>query len=177
MRAAIEFLRSIGIRCEQVEGATGFLPGVAIMEGGLLIDPHAHVSNVLHEGAHLAILPSGARAMASGDIGSACQAALNAVAHLHPDDPAYRAAIQTSDPEATAWAYAAGVALGIPMDQVIRDQDYEGTGDSQRLLLKMNRHSGIHGLQHGGFCAARPGPYAEMIGLPVFPKLARWLQV
>jgi hypothetical protein len=76
-----------------------------------------------------------------------------------PDSPAARAAMQCGDPEVTAWAWAAGVHLGLDPKIVIKDEQYDGTGASLRLGLRSNAYFGINGLAASGFCAVRPGPY------------------
>ena len=55
--AAVRFLESIGLPCRREPGAAGFLPGLDIRDGVLVYDPQVPVSNLLHEAAHLALLP------------------------------------------------------------------------------------------------------------------------
>ncbi len=83
-----------------------------------------------------------------------------------------RAALQCSDPEATAWAWAAGKHLGIPEDEIILDSEYGNDGAGIRLALSLRSYPGINGLAHAGFCAVRDG----VAPLPVFPALAHWTQ-
>lgn len=90
---------------------------------------------------------------------------------LHPDAPLYRAVIQCSDPEATAWAWAAGVSLGLPDREIIRDDECDGEGADIGLALQMNAYIGIHGLAHAGICAIRKrGDQAA------WPQLNFWTQ-
>ncbi|MNG07217.1 hypothetical protein D3C84_905070 [compost metagenome] len=93
---------------------------------------------------------------------------------LPPDHPKVRAALQCSDPEATAWAWAAGLALDIPHELIVMDAEYDGTGADIRMSLSMRAYVGINGLQHAGFTAARE--QYTWLGLPTYPLMAFWLQ-
>lgn len=53
----VEFLRDIGLSVAELRGASGFIEHVEIAQGGLLVDPQASASNLLHESGHLAIVP------------------------------------------------------------------------------------------------------------------------
>lgn len=91
--------------------------------------------------------------------------------NLHPDAPLYRTVIQCSDPEATAWAWSAGIALGVAHEAIIQDDEYDGEGAGIRLALQLHAYIGIHGLAHAGFCAVRAGRER-----PAWPELAYWTQ-
>lgn len=173
----MEFLSGIGLQCTYTPSATGFAPGIQIVDGELRVGDQASISWLLHEAGHLATLPGDVRHLASGNIAPAQVAALNAVEDCDPDEPRAIAAMQCSDMEATAWAWAAGVHLGLPSDEVIRDEDYGQSGSDIRLMLSQRAYAGINGLARAGFCASRPGAYAAARNLPVYPQLARWLQV
>jgi len=173
----VRFLNQIGIDASIESGACGFLEKVRIANGGLKIDPQCSASNVLHEAGHLAVLPAKIRASANGDLdGLEDLLAGDITSANDPDALEVRAAINCSDPEATAWAWAAGVHLGLSPDAIIRDEEYGGDGASIRLALEHRMYAGIHGLSHGGLCVVRPGPLEQIRGLPAYPKLARWLQ-
>jgi len=175
----VEFLREIGLGVHFRRGASGFCPGVDISNGQLMIDPEvAYASVVLHEAGHLAIVPDRYRSLLQSNVDEGVNAMLEEVCSmgLPPDHPLYRAAIQTSDPEATAWAWAAGTHLGLPGPEIIRDDEYDGGGAEIRLMLAAGRYLGIHGLAHAGFCHV-PSYMARANGIEaVFPRLRRWLQ-
>lgn len=174
---AVEFLTIIGLAWRWVPGAKGFIDGVRVVDGGLFIDPTARVSNVLHEAGHLAILPGRFRRLATDDLEWAHQVMGELTDFSDPDAPAARSSIQCGDPEATAWAWAAGLAAGIPCERIIRDDEYDGTGRLIRLQLGARAYAGINGLASGGFCVVRPGRLAEIRQLPPYPALVRWLQL
>jgi len=172
---AVHFLRDIGLSVDIVPGATGFVEHVVITAGGLQVDPRAPASGILHDAAHIALIPSRFRSYMSGDLGAGMKRAfeeLNSM-DLDPDSPLERAMVQSSDTEATAWAWAAGQAVGIPDEKIILDAEYEGGGAWIRTCLAARSYVGINGLQHAGFCVIRATPYRA---LPVYPKLAFWLQ-
>ena len=172
---AASFLRAIGIPCEEAPGARGFLEGVRVKDGSLLYDPACLVSNLLHEAGHVATVPVAWRHLLSDDVAvghRAMFADLERMELLDPDGPLVRAALQCSDPEATAWAWAAGKHLGIPEDEIILDSEYGNDGAGIRLALSLRSYPGINGLAHAGFCAVRAGGAP----LPVFPALAHSTQ-
>ncbi len=170
------FLREIGIPCEIEHGARGFLEGVRIEAGVLFVDPACSLSTLLHEAGHLAIVPVRYRHWMSGNLHAGMRRMLHDVQtkDIEPDSLLYRAVIQCSDPEATAWAWAAGRHLGIPPEIIIADQDYDKCGDSVRLGLETRHYLGINGLQHAGFCVARANAYRPEQA--VFPQLNFWTQ-
>lgn len=173
---AIDFLNSIGLKTTVVEGASGFVPHCRINEGALEVDHHCPVSDLLHEAGHLAPCPAQYRHLFSGNVGRGQKALMNAVSgfSLPPDHSLSRAALQTGEPEATAWSWCAGLYLGVPTELIILDSDFNGDGEVERLRLLANSHYGIQGLQHAGFCRAKES--APRKDLPVFPSLAFWLQ-
>ena len=176
LERCLAFFRAIGLPWAWKRGAKGFLDGVEVEQGALLVDPCASASNILHEAGHLAILPGRFRRNASGDLSAAMERMFGEVDFSDPDSGIARAAIQCGDAEATAWAWAVGVYLGLPPKTIIKDAEYDGTGAFLRTSLRVGAYAGINGLSHAGFCAVRPGIYATARGLPVYPQLAMWLQ-
>jgi hypothetical protein len=88
------FLASIGLETAPVvRPEAGFLDGLMISHGVLLIDEVrlAYPGDLLHEGGHLAVIPSAQRKLLYGNAGS---------------DPGEEMA-------AIAWSYAAALYLGI----------------------------------------------------------------
>lgn len=120
----LSFLDRIGIPYRLQEGCTGFLDKVRIQRGALLVDPTCPVSNVLHEAGHLAILPDQYRSRAGRNVDVVVKRMRLAAAA----DPAghwnTRVDLTLSDAEATAWAWAAGLAIGVPIEQIVLDSDH-----------------------------------------------------
>lgn len=173
LNCVVEFLREIGIAVAYEPGARGFVDGVRIERGGLAVDRRCRISSLLHEGAHCAITPRRFRHLMNGNLHAGRREMYRQLEamQIYPDALLYRAAIQNSDAEATAWAYAAGRRLGLSADRIIGDDEYDGEGRSIRLALSVNAHPGIKGLARAGFCALRQGGR-----LPLWPELAFWTQ-
>lgn len=166
-RATLDWLQAHGFEIHETKAITGtFIPHIRIHAGTLQIDADAAVSDILHEAGHLAILPGDIRPMATGDIEDAIAEIMDRVtAVIEPDTPFSRALVQASDPEATAWAWAAGTAIGLEPGEIIDDGDYEGQGASIRAALMANMYPGIHGLHHAGMTIRKE-----------YPSMLRWLQ-
>lgn len=172
---AADFLDSIGIACDWAVSAKGFLDGVRIRQGRLVVAPTAAVGDLLHEAGHLACLPGRWRPLADDNIDAVVSLMLEAVDFSDPDRGEARAALQCGDAEATAWAWAVGEHLGLKPEEVVRDGDYGGTGDEVRSCLQARMYLGINGLASAGFCVVRPN-LERLYGRPAYPKLAMWLQ-
>lgn len=169
----MDFLNGIGIAARYESGANGFSDGCRIGRGTLAVDPACRISTLLHEAGHLAITPRCFRSWMDGNLFAGQRAMLDAVcdARHDPDDPLYRAVIQCSDPEATAWTWAAGAALGVPGEEIVRSDEYGGEGDTIRLALEMRAYIGVHGLAHAGFCSIR-----DRGSVAGWPHLHFWTQ-
>lgn len=172
LERTLAFLRSISIDCAVDNRATGFLRGVRIVSGALQVSTTAALEDVLHEAGHLAVLPAPFRHLANDDLEGVCK-------HMSDfldtdgcdiDSPLMRAMLQSGEAEATAWAWAAGMHLGLPAEIVISDTSYGGSGTNIRAGLALGRYLGVNGLWHSGMCAApnQPGPH--------FPHLLQWTQ-
>lgn len=183
LQRVMVFLDHIGLTAVLGSPAPGsFTSGVEIRDGALVVSPLALCSSVLHEAAHLALLPRRWRHQASGDVAAVIEQMYEQERPYmlaDPDSARSRALLNCSDQEATAWAWAAGRHLWLHEDQVVCDEEYSGDGASVRLALKMGAHPGIHGLVHGGWCLARQ-PFGVLrrprSSTPVYPRLVRWLQ-
>jgi len=171
----VQFFNSIGLITRYCDEATGFFPGVAVRQGTLAVGPDCAVSDLLHEGGHLAVVPVQYRAYLDGNVGKGLYRMLDEIdaLELHPDEPLYRAALQASDKEVQAWGWACGAHLGIPEHLRILDAEFEGEGASMRHALAHNCHAGINGLAHAGFCLVRA---QRGRNVPVYPQLSHWLQ-
>jgi hypothetical protein len=177
VKRTIQFLCGLGLCVSVEEEVHGFVPHIRIDHGALVVDRQCPVSNLLHEAGHLAVAPARYRRSFNADLYASMHAMLADLAarEIEPDSPEYRAAIQCSDPEVTAWAWAAGAHLGIPPEAIIQDGEYEGEGEGLRTGLALGAYVGIHGLAHAGFCCTREDLVAYT-GLPAYPRLAFWLQ-
>ena len=170
------FLNDIGIQTVFGEvPKDSFLREVAVVHGGLVVTPHAKPSAVLHEAGHLALIPGQHRHKAHGDL----FAVINEVLNEEWDDPCCEgaiAAIQCGDLEATAWAWAAGLSLGLEGRDIIMDPEFSNTGRSLRTALNAKAYCGINGLAAAGLCVVKSPELSKASGLPIYPELARWVQ-
>jgi hypothetical protein len=156
-------------------GPGSFVPGVRMEKGELFVAPDARVSAVLHEAGHLATVPSRFRHYVGANWSAAIERMFSESENEAPDSPLYRALLQCSDPEATAWAYAFGVHMGLAPEEIILDDEYDGTGAFLRMQLGGRAYLGINGIACAGFCATSAAS-AKYRKLPLYPELAFWLQ-
>lgn len=174
INATVDFLRGIGLELIEDESASGFLDTIRIDGGKIYFQPGVtSPANLLHESGHISILPFSYRSRAGECIDDIifemCDEmgrALAADPDLSPDAPEMRAIMQAGETEATAWAFAAGRAIGLPDHVIIEDKDYDGEGASIRFGLALNAYVGINGLVRGGFCTS----------VKAYPTLTKWLQ-
>lgn len=171
------FLRGIGIPVEEAPRVDdGFLEGVRVQAGALMVGPAASLDSILHDAGHLATTPLPFRSWMSGNLAHGQRRMFQTLARidLDPDGALVRAAVQMSDPEASAWAWAAGLHLGLPGNLIILDDSYDGEGPYIRSMLEAGCYLGINGLAHGGLCAR--GALAAHRGLAPYPAMQRWTQ-
>lgn len=176
----LAFLQDIGLpvamATPEEAWPASFCADVRIERGGLRVRPSARISNVLHEAGHLAVVPARFRPLLHDDVDAGLRAMMAQLSeeNLPPDDLAYRAALQAGEAEATAWAWAAGVHLGLAPQVIIEDHEYNGEGPVIRWGLQHDAYLGINGLFHAEFCGR--GPLGKLRGWPLYPTLRFWLQ-
>jgi hypothetical protein len=158
-RAIVDFIADIGLTIsEETLPVDTFLPGVALRDGGLVVDPAALVwpGDLLHEAGHLAVLPAAIRGRANDDL--ADEAGVDHAGEL----------------EAMAWAWAAVVELGLPPEVLIHEGGYNGKSRDLLQMYTFGVYPGLQGLCATGMTAA-PGFAPEP--LPVrYPQMLRWLR-
>lgn len=123
--AVAAFLNSIGIETTLVDKTqAGFLGRVEIHEGSIRYTPVAFAGDLLHEAGHLAVTPSRYRHLMSGDVSEGVRKMCEAVMalNLEPGEPLLRAVLEASEPEATAWSWAAGAHLELKPQEIHRSE-------------------------------------------------------
>lgn len=103
------FLAGKGIPCRRKAlSEPGFLPGLQIDQGELLIDPSQlkWPGDILHEAAHIALAPPSLRSLLSGKL----------------------AISPAEEMAALAWSYAAAVSAGIDPSIVFHEGGYKRGG-------------------------------------------------
>lgn len=178
LNRVVDALNGIGIEARLVAGAAGFLDGVRIVAGALHVAPTARISDCLHEAGHIACVPRRYRHLANDDLDQLVRIMFeDATAQgLEPESPLYRALLQCSDREATAWAWAFGRHLNLAPETIIEDEQYPdedgvGGGAVVRLQVSMGMYFGVNGLARAGFCSTN-----QFGKLPKYPQLAFWTQ-
>lgn len=159
IRQLVCFLRQIGlVVVEQPLECPAFLPGIAIREGGLMVDRSQlqWPGDLLHEAGHLAVMPAHLRPLQSGDL-HACEQVPYA-----------------GEAEAIAWAYAASCAVGLPVDELFHSGGYHGQSAALATTFSCGVYPGLHGLMQTGMahCMAQ----AAELGTQPFPHMLRWLR-
>ncbi len=150
----IDFLNTIGIpvRFTAIDKDC-FLPGFRLENGTVLIDKDKmlYPGDLLHEAAHLAVVPAPDRTT------------------LLAESIQHRQHREAEEMMAIAWSYAACVHLGIDPYFVFHDKGYDGGGKEIADNFKEGRYFGVPMLQWTGMCA----PATES---PAYPAMLRWLR-
>lgn len=153
------FLRDIGIPVhERAVGDGAFLPGVRVV-GGEIEFERARLrwpGDLLHEAGHIAVTPPALRPR------------LPEALDGHPIDA------PGGEIEATAWAWAALVALGLPAEVLFHEGGYHGRSASLAMTYSLGVYPGAAGLAAAGLTLL--GPDAIAAGVPPYPHMTRWLR-
>jgi hypothetical protein len=157
--AIAAFLSSIGLPpAEMPLPRASSLPGVAIDAGRLLYTRTGLVwpGDLLHEAGHIAVTP--------GSLRPALRDRLDAEA-LAP---------HAGEVEATAWAYAATVALGLEPTVLFHAGGYRGASQRLAFTYANGVYPGAAGLEAAGMTLC--GEAARVRGVPAYPHMIRWLR-
>lgn len=150
----LAFLRGIGIEVREAPVAgDAFLPGVRIEGGALVVDRDTlrWPGDLLHEAGHIAVTPAALRDRLPGVLD-----ALPVDAH-------------GGEVEATAWAWAATVALGLAPSVLFHEGGYHGRSAGLVQMFSLGVYPGAHGLVKAGLAAAAGDG-------PAYPAMRRWLR-
>lgn len=150
----VQFLNSIGIPVvfTTIEEDC-FLPGFKLSGGTILVDRATmqYPGDILHEAAHLAIVPAAERAT------------------LEADNIMHRKDRAAEEMMAIAWSYAACVYLDIHPYFVLHEHGYNGGGNEIADNFMEGCYIGVPMLQWKGMAAAKDA--AE----PQYPAMLKWL--
>lgn len=155
----VAFLRQAGIAVRA--GAVGddsFLPGL-VVEGGEIIFDAAKLTwpgDLLHEAGHIAVTPPAQRRHLPESLAG------------HPIDA------EGGEVEATAWAYAASVALGLHPAVLFHEGGYHGRSAGLVMTYTMGVFPGCKGLADAGMTLM--GGHARQAGVAPYPHMLRWLR-
>ena len=157
--AIFAFLSGIGLSiAEETLLEDTFLPGIALRAGGLVVDPEKLTwpGDLLHEAGHLAVLPAALR----------CDA--------HDDQLNHEGVEHASELEAMAWAYAAAVELGLPLEVLIHEGGYHGKSRDLLQMYTFGVYPGLRGLCESSMTAALG--FTPDCGTVRYPRMLRWLR-
>jgi hypothetical protein len=134
----VSFLREVGIDVTHADLPESFLPGIAIENGGLLVDEGRleFPGDLLHEAGHLAVAPPARRAGMSGDI----------------DD------MPDLEWAAIPWSYAAALEIGIDPALVFHGGGYRGHSPGLLRNFELGVPIGLHFLVEAGMTTAELYP-------------------
>src|SRR6476659_315301 len=130
---AVRFLREIGIEIltGTIDTESSFLPGFFIEKGKIIMDKNniKFPGDILHEAAHIAVVPSADRSLLDGkSIGKRKDAA-------------------AEEMMAIAWSYAACMHLKIDPHFVFHENGYKGGGASIVKNFEKGNYIGVPVLQ------------------------------
>lgn len=136
----------------------GFLPGIRLERGVLLVDDSqlAYPGDLLHEAGHVAMTPAALRPSLSGAV----------------DVPGLDMA--SLEVAAVAWSYAAAVALDIDPAEVFHGGGYRGKSAGLLATYGVGVYPGAHLLEEAGLTAT--GSRADALGVEPYPHMRRWLR-
>ncbi len=158
-RAIFDFIARIGLEIRETALPDGtFLPGIALRDGGVRVDPAKlrWPGDLLHEAGHLAVLPTAMRPQANDDA------------------PEVEGIDHAGELEAMAWAYAAAVELGLPLEALLHDGGYHGKSRELLQMYAFGVYPGLRGLCESGMAAA-PG-FTPDCGDVRYPRMLKWLR-
>lgn len=146
------FVRSIGIDVRETAVENGFLPGLDIAHGAVLLDAARllYPGDILHEAGHVAVASPDERARAT----------------LEPTPGDEMTAI--------AWSFAAARHLGLDSAILFHDHGYKGGGASLRENFDAGRYFGVPLLALYGMTI--DPSRASMDGAAPYPHMLRWVR-
>jgi len=153
----INFIKSIGIKVDyETFDKETFLPGIAIKDGGLIVDPTKlkYPGDLLHEAGHIAVTPKNMRKGLNENV--------DTFAEKGGDEMA-----------AIAWSYAACKHLGMESNVVFHDDGYKGTSDSLIDNFDNGRYFGVPMLQLWDM--AYDAKKAAELQIEPYPNMINWL--
>lgn len=155
---AIFFLSEIGIETvhETIDDEAGFLPGFLIEKGKIIMDKNKikFHGDILHEAAHIAVVPSADRALLDGkNIGERKDAA-------------------AEEMMAIAWTYAACIHLNIDPHFVFHEHGYKGGGTEIVENFDKGYYVGVPVLQWLGMTSTSK----EKDNKFIYPAMIKWLR-
>ncbi len=158
LRRIVEFLEAVGLKpLESAVDPSSLLPGVTIIAGRVVYDStRIHwPGDLLHEGGHIAVTPAALRPTLDATL-------------PEPSVP------HAGEVEATAWAYAAILAIGLDPSVLFHPGGYQSHSRGLAFSYSMGCFPGASGLCAAGL--AHSPADAQRTGVPPYPHMIRWLR-
>lgn len=155
----LPFLEKIGIPFQFTElTKDSFLPGLSIENGSILIDKDRlkHPGDILHEAAHIAVVPGNERGT------------------LNASEIAARKDNAAEEMMAIAWSYAAATHLAIDPRIVFHDDGYQGGGSSIAENFAEGKYFGVPMLEWAGMCMENKKN--RQLTTNTYPHMLIWLR-
>lgn len=155
----VAFLIDIGIPVREGSVAKdSFLPGLSIVDGSLVYDSSTlqWPGDLLHEAGHIATTPGAMRALLNDALDDS-----GLVDHA-------------GEVEATAWAYAATVYLGLAPSVLFHQNGYHGKSSHLIATYSFGVYPGCHGLAQAGMTIL--ANTSAPVSAPPYPHMIRWLR-
>lgn len=174
--AIIQFAQSIDLDCRiDNVNLTGreFVPYVSILKGSVVFDYNlARASDLIHELAHVALIPKSHRIHMDNNIFHGLNKFINE-SFDSGNMELIRIASACEDGEATAWSWAAGKHLNIPDELIIEDDQYSGKGEDLRLMLSLGSYAGISSLRQAKYTNKRNIQF-DHPPETIYPNMLHW---
>ena len=154
LEQVLNFFSTIGIRYQlEALPTTGFLPGILIKNGALLIDPEqlSHPGDLLHEAGHIAVMPESTRHLLNDNVNESAG-----------QGPAEEMA-------AIAWSWAALQHLNLPPEFLFHPDGYKGGSASYIEAFTTGSGFGHPMLSWYGMCQ----PAGTEAG---YPQMELWIR-
>lgn len=153
------FLTEVGIEVAPARlSQDSFLPGIQVLNGRLLVDETKLIypGDLLHEAGHLAVAPGDLRHDLSGEV-------------IIPGVD-----MNEVEAQATAWAYAATIHLGLDTRLLFHEGGYRGQSEGLIFTYGAGVYPGAFGLQEMGMTAGRE--MARRLGVAEYPRMLKWMR-
>ncbi|MEZ5693399.1 MAG: hypothetical protein R3D99_06060 [Altererythrobacter sp.] len=154
---SLAFIAELGIPVrlrQESEDFTQPITGLAICDGGVVIDPEVEIwpGDLLHEAGHIAVV-EGERRPTLGA--------------LEPD--------QDEEYMAIAWSYAAAKICDVGLRELFHAEGYKGSYEFARTCYATGQFVGADGLAAHGMTMLDLSR-ALATGVPSYPNMIRWLR-
>lgn len=159
LEVCIRFLEEVGIPVSYAElDEPGFLPGLAIQSGGIIIDKIKllYPGDIIHEAGHIAVVPAAERESLNG---------------FYIEKRPHR---EAEEMMSICWSYAACIYLDLPLNYVFHTEGYRGGAENMIANFQDKKYIGLPMLQWIGLTA--DDKQAALSQIAPYPAMIKWLR-